>query len=89
MSELREQHGDDVVLYQSPDGEVRLEVRIEPDTIWLTQKQMAELFDPSSNNVSLHLGNVYDEGELVEEATAKDSLVVRVEGDRQVRRRIR
>ena len=89
MSELREHHGGVVVLYQSPDGEVRLEVRLEHDTVWLTQRQMAELFDTSSNNISLHLGNVYDEGELVEEATAKDSLVVRTEGDRQVRRSLR
>jgi len=89
MSEPLESSDGDLVLYQSPGGEVRLEVRLQHDTIWLTQRQMAELFDTSPNNVSLHLGNVYDEGELVEEATAKDSLVVRAEGERQVRRSIR
>ncbi len=62
MSEAGEPDSGDVVLYQSPDGEVRLDVRLEHDTIWLTQKQMAELFDTSTDNVGLHLKNVYAEG---------------------------
>ena len=89
MSEAGEPDSGDVVLYQSPDGEVRLDVRLEHDTIWLTQKQMAELFDTSTDNVGLHLKNVYAEGELEESATAEESSVVRTEGDRQVRRLIR
>ena len=89
VSEAGEPDSGDVVLYQSPDGEVRLDVRLEHDTIWLTQKQMAELFDTSTDNVGLHLKNVYAEGELEESATTEESSVVRTEGDRQVRRLIR
>ncbi len=89
MNESSEHNGGEVVLYQSPDGEVRLDVRLEHESIWLTQKQMAELFGTSSNNISLHLGNVYQEGELAEDGTAKDSLVVRLEGSRRVRRTLR
>jgi len=89
VSEPREPDAGDVVLYQSPDGEVRLDVRLERDTLWLTQRQMAELFDTSSDNVGLHLKHVYAEGELVESATTEESSVVRKEGARQVRRPIR
>ena len=75
----------EIILYQ-PDETVRLEVRLEDDTVWLTQAQMAELFQTTRNNITLHIGNVYKERELVAEATSKDSLLVRVEGKRQVAR---
>jgi len=58
MNETSEHNGGEVVLYQSPGGEVRLDVRLEHETIWLTQKQMAQLFDTSTDNVGLHLKNV-------------------------------
>ena len=89
MNETPETNGGEVVLYQSPDGEVRLDVRLEHDSVWLTQKQMAELFDTSSDNVGLHLKNVYAEGELVEGATTEDSSVVQTEGRRRVRRSVK
>ena len=61
-------------------------VRLEDDTVWLTQQQMAELFQTTKNNVTLHIGNVYKEHELVAESTSKESLLVRMEGKRQVTR---
>ena len=70
-------------------GMPQLEVWLEDETIWLTQKQMAELFGCSSENVILHLKNIYAEDELTEAATAKDFLVVRIEGKRRVSRRIK
>ena len=64
-------------------------MRLERETVWLTQRQMAELFDTSTDNVGLYLKNVFDEGELVEAATTEDYSVVQAEGRRHVRRRIR
>lgn len=75
----------EIILYQ-PDETVKLEVRLEDDTVWLTQQQMAELFQTTRNNVTLHIGNVYKEHELVAESTSKESLLVRMEGNRQVTR---
>ena len=89
MNETPETNGGEVVLYQSPDGEVRLDVRLDHESVWLTQKQMAELFDTSPDNVGLHLKNVYAEGELVEGATTEDSSVVQTEGKRRVRRSVK
>lgn len=89
MNETPEHNAGEVVLYQSPDGEVRLDVRLDHGSIWLTQKQMAELFDTSADNTGLHLKNVYTEGELAEEATTEDSSVVQTEGSRRVRRSVK
>jgi len=79
----------EIALYEAPDGQVRLDVRLERETIWLSQKQMAELFDTSTDNVGLHLKKVYAEGELGEEATTEDYSVVQAEGTRQVHRQLR
>lgn len=82
------QASDEIVVYEAPDGNVRVEVVVGDDTVWLTQKQMADLFDTSTDNVGLHIKNAYHEGELVEDRTTEESSVVRSEGGRQVRRRI-
>ena len=79
----------EIALYEAPDGQVRLDVRLERETIWLSQKQMAELFDTSTDNVGLHLKKVYAKGELGEEATTEDYSVVQAEGTRQVHRQLR
>lgn len=78
----------DVEFYASSDGTVSLQVRTDGDTVWLTQQQIAELFETTQQNVSLHLLNVYEEGELEEPATHKDFLLVRSEGARQVKRAV-
>lgn len=75
-----------VTLYQRDDGTPALEVRLDAETVWLSQQQIAELFQTSQQNVSLHLRNIYAEGELDEAATHKDFLSVRREGAREVRR---
>ncbi|BAU73566.1 virulence protein RhuM/Fic/DOC family protein [Metapseudomonas furukawaii] len=77
-----------VVIYQR-EGESVTEVRLEGGTVWLTQRQMAELFDTSSDNVGLHLKNIYGTGELEESTTTEDYSVVQREGRRQVTRVIR
>lgn len=78
-----------IEIYQSDDGQVQLQLRLEQDSLWLTQAQMAELFETSSDNISLHLKNIYQEGELQEQPTTEDFSVVRQEGKRQVQRRIK
>ncbi len=77
-----------LLLYQTDDGRTRLECRFAEDTLWLTQVQMAELFQTSVQNIDLHLRNIYAEGELAPEATIKSYLMVRTEGKRQVSRPI-
>ena len=77
----------EIILYQ-PDSEVKLEVRLEEETVWLTQTQMADLFNSSKQNISLHINNIYQEGELEQEATVKNYLTVQKEGNRNVKRNI-
>lgn len=79
----------DIVLYKSKDGSVALDVQLEKETIWLSQKQMAKLFEKDSDTVGLHVRNVFKEGELDEAATTEESSVVRKEGNRNVTRKIR
>ena len=77
------------IIYQTEDGEIRLDVRFENETVWLTQKLMAELFNTTPENILMHIKNIYREGELIEKATTKDFLVVRQEGARQVKRKLK
>ena len=77
-----------IVIYKAESGQVKIDVRFENETVWLTQKQMAELFDCSVDNVGLHLKNIYLEGELAENLTTEESSVVQIEGGRQINRRI-
>jgi hypothetical protein len=76
----------DILLYESQEGRLRLEVRLQDETLWLTQQQLAELFQTTQQNVSQHIRNIYDEGELEPAATHKKFLSVRREGSRDVRR---
>lgn len=77
-----------LLLYQTEDGKTRVEVRLENETVWLSQSQMAELFQTSIPNVSMHIRNIFAEGELQRTATVKDFLTVRQEGSRQVSRSV-
>jgi len=79
----------DIIIYQSPDGTTSLDVRLDHETVWLTQKQMGELFDKDSDTIGLHIRNAYKEGELHPDGTTEDSSVVQNEGTRKVRRKIR
>jgi len=77
------------LLYGSDDDKVRVRVLLHGETIWLTQRQMADLFDTTADNISLHLRNIYTEGELAEAPTTEDFSVVQNEGGRAVRRTLR
>lgn len=75
-----------IILYQTESGETKLEVRLEDETVWLTQKLMAELYQTTKQNISLHIQNIYNENELAPETTVKKYLTVQQEGDREVKR---
>jgi hypothetical protein len=78
----------EILLYQTEDGRTRIQCRLENETLWLTQVQLAELFQTSVPNINLHLKAIYAEGELSEAATIKSYLMVRTEGARQVSREV-
>lgn len=82
------QPGGEILIYQAAAGDTRLEVRLEDETVWLSQQQMAELFQTTRANITLHIGNIYTEGELSPEGTCKNFLLVRQEGTRTVRRKV-
>ena len=71
MSDIKQ-----IEIYQSDDGQTQIEVRLEQDTIWLSQTQMAELFDKDSDTIGLHLKNIYKSGELDKPTTTEESSVV-------------
>ena len=77
-----------IAFYQSPDGSVNIEVLYAEENIWLTQKKMAELFDCSTDNISLHLKNIYQENEVNQETTTEEFSVVQKEGEREVSRKV-
>lgn len=85
MNDIQNHSKGEIVMYQ-PDETIRLEVRVENDSVWLTQAQMAELFRTTPQNVTIHIKDIYEEEELSEGATCKRSLQVRQEGKRTVRR---
>ena len=78
----------EILVYQSEDGQVKLDVRLQDDTVWLTQQLIAELFQTTVPNISMHIRNIYEEGELTSEATVQKLLTVRQEGSRDVRREL-
>ncbi len=80
--------GGELVLYRTKDGRTTLDVRLDRETVWLTQKQMAELFRKDTDTVGLHIRNAFKEGELDRKATTEESSVVQMEGGREVRRRV-
>ena len=86
---MTESNPSQFIIYQSEDGETRLDVRFVDETVWLTQALMAEIFSTTPENVLMHLKNIYKEGELEQLSTTKDFLVVRQEGSRQVKRTLK
>ncbi len=77
-----------ILIYQTEDGQTKIETRLEHETLWLTQKEMAELFQTTKQNISLHILNIYKEEELSQDVTVKDFLTVRQEGSREVQRNL-
>ncbi|MEK6543577.1 MAG: RhuM family protein, partial [Elusimicrobiota bacterium] len=86
--ETRPQSKGQFLVYQTDNGQLKIDVQLEGETVWLTQAHMAELFQTTIPNVSMHLRNVYAEGELQAAATVKEFLIVRPEGNRQVSRSV-
>jgi len=78
----------EIVVYQSVDGKVRVQARLENETLWMTQAQLTELFQTSKQNISHHIRSIYAEGELDPKATVKNYLTVQLEGRREVQRQI-
>lgn len=78
----------EIIIYKTPDGQASIDVKLEDETVWLTQAQMAELFNTTSQNITLHIKNVFKEKELQKSSTCKDFLQVQMEGKRNVTRKL-
>jgi hypothetical protein len=74
------------LLYQTEDGQTRIEVRLQDESVWMTQAMMAELFQTTTQNITLHIKAIYRDGELQEAATCKEYLHVQIEGKRNISR---
>ena len=88
-SQLNEHNTSAIQIYTTEDWSAHLQVKLENDTVWLTQAQMVQLFQTTKQNVSLHINNIYKEGELEKEATVKEYLIVQNEGLRTVARKVK
>jgi len=82
-----QENNSQIIIYQNENGETKLDVRFQDETVWLTQKLMAELFQTSVPNINMHLKNIFEEDELDENRTIKDFLIVQKEGTREVKRK--
>lgn len=82
------ENNSDILIYEGPDGDVKIDVRLQNETVWLTQKMMAQLFQTTKQNISFHIKSIFEEGELIFEATVKKYLTVQNEGQREVKREI-
>ena len=80
---------DKLVIYQAADGAIELPVDAKLETIWASQRQIAEVFDVTPQNITIHLAGIYKEGEMDEELTCKESLQVQKEGSREVKRTVK
>ena len=85
---MEEKEKSNIIIYQSEDGQTHIEVRMDEDTVWLTQQQMSDLYQTSRTNVGEHIKHIYEDSELVEEATCRKIRQVRQEGTRMVEREI-
>ena len=82
-------NSNNIIIYQSEDGETKIDVKLENETIWLSQQQMAVLYKTTKQNISLHIKNIFDENELDENSTVKEFLTVQNEGSRNVERNVK
>ena len=88
MKKISNNNQGEIILYQTQDNQTALEVRFEEETVWLTQMQMVDLFNSTKQNISLHINNIFKEGELMQISTVKEYLTVQMEGLRKVHRKI-
>jgi hypothetical protein len=80
---------EEVIIYQTDDGSIKLKTQMDGETVWLTQAQMSELFKKTKQNISLHINNCFKEDELSEKSTVKEYLTVQNEGNRNVNRTVK
>ena len=80
------EHNNDLLIYQTEDGKTKIDVKLENKTVWMTQKAIARLYQTTPQNITLHIKNIYEEGELEENSTCKNYLQVQAEGNRKVQR---
>ncbi len=81
--------GGEIVIYQTEAGQTKIEVRLEGETLWLSQAGLAKLYQTTVPNINIHIKNIYEEGELLDTATVKDYLIVQTEGGRQINRQVK
>ena len=84
-----EENNNNIVIYQADDGTTKIDVKLEDETVWLSQQQMADLYDTTKQNISLHIKNIFDEEELDINSTVKEFLTVQKEGNRKVERKVK
>ena len=84
----KEQNNSQLIIYQTETGETKIDVRFQDETVWLSQQLMAELFQTTKQNISLHIANIYEDKELATQSTVKEFLTVQKEGTRQVTRHV-
>ena len=82
-----QENNSQIIIYQTESGETKIDVRFQDETVWLTQRLMAELFQTSVPNINMHLKSIFEESELEESSTIKDFLQVQKEGSREVKRK--
>ena len=83
-----QQNENNILIYQDDNGITKVNVRFSDEDVWLTQAQLAEIYDTTQENISMHIENIYKDAELQEDRTYKDFLLVRQEGNRSVQRYI-
>ena len=81
--------GGEIVIYQTEGGRTKIDVRLEGETLWLSQAGLAELYQTTVPNINIHIKNIYEDGELLDTATVKDYLIVQTEGSRQISRQVK
>lgn len=81
--------GGEILIYQTESGQTKIEVRLEGESLWLCQADLAELYQTTIPNINMHIKNIYEEGELLDKATVKDCLIVQTEGNRQISRHVK
>ena len=85
---MNDNNNNNVLIYQDDNGITKVSVRFSDEDIWVTQQQLAEVYDTTQQNISQHIDGIYKDGELMQKATNKKFLLVRTEGTRQVKRNI-
>ena len=82
-------HHSEIKIFQTEDDNTEVQVKLDRETVWLSQKQMAYLFDKDTDTIGVHLKNIFSAGELSESSTTEESSVVQIEGNRKVKRKIK